>query len=151
VATEEGGRGGREILIDSNVIPDILTEDAVWLAWSAARVERLADDHTLVINPIVYGEVSIRFDSIEALDEALPVNFLRRDPLPCEAAFLAGKCFIRYRRAGGPRHAPLPDFYIGAHAAVRGMTLLTRDPRRYRRYFPKLKLIAPERAGGGDR
>ncbi len=143
MATEGTGPGGREILIDSNVILDILTEDVQWLDWSASQVERLAEDYTLVINPIVYGEVSIRFDSIEGLDEALPPAFLRRDPLPWEAAFLAGKCFLRYRRAGGPRHAPLPDFYIGAHAAVRGMTLLTRDTRRYRRYFPKLRLIAP--------
>ena len=139
MATEGTGPGGQEILIDSNVILDILTEDVQWLDWSASQVERLAEDYTLVI----YGEVSIRFDSIEGLDEALPPAFLRRDPLPWEAAFLAGKCFLRYRRAGGPRHAPLPDFYIGAHAAVRGMTLLTRDTRRYRRYFPKLRLIAP--------
>lgn len=134
---------GREILVDSNVILDIVTEDVDWLDWSASRLERLADRHTLVINPIVYSEVSIGFDAIEALDAALPLSHLRRDPLPWEAAFLAGKCFVRYRRAGGIRRAPLPDFYIGAHAAVRGMTLLTRDPRRYRTYFPRLSLIAP--------
>ena len=104
-----------------------------------------AEQSVLVINPIVYAEVSIGFDSIEELESALPPNVFRRDELPWEAGFLAGKCFLAYRRRGGRRVAPLPDFYIGAHAAVRGMTVLTRDARRYKTYFPKLDLIAPKR------
>ena len=96
-----------------------------------------------MINPIIYAEVSINFERIEDLDSALPLDFFRRDALPWEAAFLAGKCFVRYRRSGGTRRSPLPDFYIGAHAAIRGMTLLTRDAGRYRTYFPRLELLTP--------
>ena len=104
---------------------------------------RCAENGMLVINPIIYAEVSVGFDRIEELDEALPAESFRREALPWEAAFLAGKCFLRYRRQGGSRRSPLPDFYIGAHAAVKGLTLLTRDPRRYRTYFPDLSLLAP--------
>ena len=132
------------ILVDSNVLLDVLTEDARWFAWSADALARAADEAVLVINPIVYAEVSVRFARIEELDEALP-PILHRVALPWEAAFLAGKSFVQYRRRGGHKRAPLPDFYyIGAHAAVSGMSLLTRDPIRYRTYFPKLKVIAPE-------
>jgi hypothetical protein len=98
----------------------------------------------LVINPIIYAEVSIGFERIEDLDGVLPADSFRRDPLPWEAAFLAGKCFLAYRRRGGSRRSPLPDFYIGAHAAVTGLPLLTRDARRYRTYFPGLSILAPE-------
>lgn len=133
----------REILVDSNVILDVVTEDAKWCGWSAAQLESFADDHLLVINPIIYSEVSVGFERIEELEEALPAEFLRRDPLPWDAGFLAGKCFVKYRRAGGERRSPLPDFYIGAHAAIRGIPLLTRDANRYRTYFPKLTLICP--------
>lgn len=133
----------RAALVDSNVILDIVTEDAQWFHWSAAALESLAENHLLVINPIIYSEVSIGFDRIEDLDEAVAPERFRRDPLPWEAAFLAGKCFLKYRRSGGARRSPLPDFYIGAHAAVRGIPLVTRDPRRYKIYFPKLKLITP--------
>jgi predicted nucleic acid-binding protein len=104
---------------------------------------RYADGSMLVINPIIYAEVSIGFERIEELDEVLPLDSFRRDPLPWEAAFLAGKCFLEYRRRGGARRSPLPDFYIGAHAAVMGLPLLTRDARRYRTYFPHLSLLAP--------
>jgi predicted nucleic acid-binding protein len=97
----------------------------------------------IAINPIIYAEVSIRFDRIEDLEETLPESEFRRLPLPWEAAFLAGKCFIQYRRRRGARRSPLPDFYIGAHAAVAGMPLLTRDASRYRTYFPRIELIAP--------
>jgi hypothetical protein len=97
----------------------------------------------IAINPIIYAEVSIRFERIEELEETLPESEFRRLPLPWEAAFLAGKCFIRYRRRRGARRSPLPDFYIGAHAAVAGMPLLTRDASRYRTYFPRIELIAP--------
>lgn len=131
------------VLVDSNVILDVLTEDARWLAWSAEALARTAEADVLVINPIIYAEISVRFERIEELEEALPASLFRRDPLPWEAGFLAGKCFLAYRRSGGSRRSPLPDFYIGAHAAVRSMTLLTRDAARYRSYFPTLSLIAP--------
>ena len=131
------------VLVDSNVILDVLTEDARWLAWSAEALAHAAERDILVINPIIYAEVSVRFERIEELEEALPDSLFRREPLPWEAGFLAGKCFRSYRRQGGARRSPLPDFYIGAHAAVRTMTLLTRDATRYRTYFPTLALIAP--------
>jgi predicted nucleic acid-binding protein len=130
-------------LVDSNVLLDIFTEDPRWYEWSAAALARCPDDHVLALNPIIYAEVSIRFATVEALDEALPAATFQRLDLPREAAFLAGKSFLAYRRRGGARHAPLPDFYIGAHAAVSGMTLLTHDSRRYRTYFPRLSLLAP--------
>jgi hypothetical protein len=133
-----------EILVDSNVILDVVTEDRRWSRWSGDRLAECAEHSILAINPIVYGEVSIGFTRIEDLDDALPADLLERRPLPWEAAFLAGKCFLEYRKRGGERMAPRPDFYIGAHAAVAGMTLLTRDPRRYRTYFPTVRLIAPE-------
>jgi predicted nucleic acid-binding protein len=132
-----------DVLIDSNVLLDVLTDDSRWSDRSAAVLARLADGHDLVLNPIVYAEVSVGFERIEDLEAALPIHAFRREALPWEAAFLAGKCFLRYRRAGGARRAPLPDFYIGAHAAVRGIPLVTRDVTRYRSYFPKLELIAP--------
>ncbi len=132
------------VLVDSNVILDVVNEDAVWFAWSAGQIERLAETRVLVINAIVYSEVSIGFDRIEDLDLALPGEFFRREPLPWEAGFLAGKCFLKYRKSGGARRSPLPDLYIGAHAAVSGHALLTRDTGRYRTYFPTLNLIAPD-------
>ncbi len=132
------------VLVDSNVMLDVMTGDPTWGAWSSRSLERAADEAALVINALIYAEVSIGFASIEALEEALPRDLYRREHLPYEAAFLAGKAFLRYRHAGGARIAPLPDFYIGAHAAVAGYRLLTRDARRYRTYFPTLKLIAPD-------
>jgi predicted nucleic acid-binding protein len=98
----------------------------------------------LAINPLIYAEVSVRFTRIEDRDDAMPVDVVRRDPLPWQAGFLAGKCFTRYRARGGRRRSPLPDFYIGAHAAVMNMTLLTRDASRYRTYFPTLEVVAPD-------
>jgi len=130
-------------LVDSNVILDVVTEDREWLQWSSAMLAREAERSRLVINPLVYAEVSLAFDRIEELDAAIPTDFLTREPLPWDAAFLAARAFLRYRRKGGTRTHPLPDFYVGAHAAVAGYTLLTRDARRYRTYFPKLRLIAP--------
>jgi predicted nucleic acid-binding protein len=132
-----------DILVDSNVLLDVMTSDERFYSWSAGAVARAADEGMLVVNPIVYAEVSVGFERIEDLEEALPAEYFRRDPLPWEAGFLAGKCFVNYRRRGGSRPSPLPDFYIGAHASVAGMRLLTRDPARYRTYFPKLRLIAP--------
>lgn len=130
-------------LVDSNVLLDVLTEDRDWLAWSAGALATCADQGPLAINPLIYAEVSIGFDRIEELDTALDPAVFQRRPLPWEAAFLAGKCFLRYRRRGGTRSSTLPDFYIGAHALVEGLTLVTRDARRYRTYFPRLPLVAP--------
>ncbi|MBA2458777.1 MAG: type II toxin-antitoxin system VapC family toxin [Gemmatimonadales bacterium] len=130
-------------LVDSNVILDLLTADPRWFGWSSQALAHAAERVPVVINPIIYAEVSIRFERIEELDEALPPTMFRRDALPWEAGFLAGKCFRSYRRQGGTRRSPLPDFYIGAHAAVAGLTLLTRDAARYRTYFPRLAMIAP--------
>jgi predicted nucleic acid-binding protein len=131
------------VLVDSNVLLDVATSDPTWGHWSAEALERTADASILVINPLVYAEVSIGFDAIEDLEAALPNDLYRREELPYEAGFLAGKCFLRYRRAGGQKRSPLPDFYIGAHAAVAGYRLLTRDATRYQTYFPNLALIAP--------
>ena len=131
------------VLVDSNVLLDIATDDPTWSDWSAAMLERLGDEAVLVINALIYAEVSVGFPTIEELEEALPVDLFRREPLPYEAGFLAGKCFLEYRRGGGMKRSPLPDFYIGAHAAVAGYRLLTRDAARYRAYFPRLEVIAP--------
>jgi predicted nucleic acid-binding protein len=131
------------ILVDSNVLLDVLTEDSRWSQWSIKALAEQADRDLLAINPIIYAEVSIGFVRIEDIDAALPPPTFHRLALPWEAAFLAGKCFLAYRKRGGVRSSPLPDFYIGAHASVSGMKLLTRDAARYRTYFPKLGLIAP--------
>ena len=131
------------VLVDSNVLLDILEEDPQWFAWSAEQLAAAAEDHPLLINPVIYAEVSIGFARIEELEAALPAASFERRPLPWAAAFLAGKCFLAYRRAGGERRSPLPDFFIGAHAAVEGLALLTRDAGRYRTYFPRLELISP--------
>lgn len=133
-----------EMMVDSNVLLDVLTEDPQWFTWSSRMLERIGQDHILVINPIIYAEISIGFDQIEDMDAALPASMLERRPIPLEAAFLAGKCFLKYRRHGGEKRSPLPDFFIGAHAAVEQMTLITRDASRYPTYFPKLRLIRPD-------
>lgn len=132
------------ILVDSNVLLDLFTEDQRWFGWSSRVVATAGDSARLVINPIVYAEISVRFSEIEALDQTLADAGLEREPLAYEAAFLAGKAFREYRRRGGEKRSPLPDFYVGAHAAVAGYRLLTRDASRYRTYFPTLALIAPE-------
>lgn len=131
------------VLVDSNVLLDLLEEDPSWYEWSARNLQQAADRTVLIINPVIYAEISIGFQRIEELEAAVPPEVFERRPLPWEAAFLAGKCFLRYRRQGGTRRSPLPDFFIGAHAAVEGLTLLTRDATRYRTYFPSLPLIAP--------
>ncbi len=130
-------------LVDSNVILDVLTDDPEWFTWSSEALQDRADGSVLVIDPIIYAEVSIRFARVEDLELALPTSMFRRDPLPWEAGFLAGKCFFMYRQRGGSRRSPLPDFYIGAHAAVSDMVLLTRDSARYRTYFPGLDIRSP--------
>jgi hypothetical protein len=131
------------VLVDANVLLDILTADAQWSAWSAEKLER-ALGQGLGINPVIYAEISVSFRNEAELAAALDLPDLIRLPLPYEAAFRAGRAFVEYRRQGGHRRSPLPDFFIGAHAEVEGMTLLTRDAARYRTYFPKVKLIAPE-------
>lgn len=131
------------VLVDSNVLIDVMHEDPRWGSWSSQALAAAGASAPLVINPLIYAKVSLRFASIEELDEALPPELFRREDLPWEAGFLAGKCFVLYRRRGGTRRSPLPDFYIGAHAAVAGYRLLTRDPTRYRSYFPQLDLVAP--------
>ena len=132
-----------DTLVDANVLLDVATDDPHWSDWSAAALVRAGEGGRLVINPIVYAEVSIAFDKIEDLDVLLPEAIFHRQDLPWEAAFLAGKAFRIYRRRGGKRSLPLPDFYIGAHAAVRSYSLLTRDAARFRTYFPTLDLITP--------
>ena len=132
----------RAVLVDSNVLLDVLTEDPAWYAWSSTALAAAADRTRVAINPLVYAEVSVGFERIEELDAALPPETFLRLPLPWPAAFLAGKCFLDYRRAGGKRRSPLPNFYIGAHAAIEAMPLLTRDASRYRTYLPRV---------GGDR
>ena len=132
-----------EMMVDSNVLLDVLTEDERWYDWSSRTLEDLAETHVLVLNPIIYAEVSISFDRIEDLDRALPPEMIERRAITPEAAFLAGKCFVTYRRRGGSRRSPLPDFFIGAHASVEGMSLLTRDAARYQTYFPGLDIISP--------
>ena len=131
------------VLVDTCVLLDILTDDREWGDWSATAVARARDEGDLAINPIIYAEVCAGFDRIEDVDAALPVLDFRREPLPYHAGFLAAHAFVSYRRRGGARTSPLPDFYIGAHAAVRGYRLLTRDAARYRTYFPTIELIAP--------
>jgi predicted nucleic acid-binding protein len=131
------------VLVDSNVLLDIMTEDPHWFSWSAKALANAAETFRLVINPIIYAEVSVRYSRIEDLDDALHSTLVAREAIPYEAAFLAGKAFLVYRKHSGTRRSPLPDFFIGAHASIAGYSLLTRDSGRYRTYFPKLLLIAP--------
>jgi predicted nucleic acid-binding protein len=130
-------------LIDSNVLIDLFDDDSEWRGWSDAMVSKCMRRGPVVINPVIFAEVAAGFGSLEELNRRLPETSVRREALPFDAAFLAARAFVIYRRAGGDRRSPLPDFYIGAHAAVAGYTLLTRDARRYKHYFPKLRIIAP--------
>ncbi len=134
-----------DVLVDSNILLDVATDDPVWGGASGVLLERQAQDHVLVINAVVYAEFSVGFERIEEIERVLEDAKIEVRAIPREAAFLAGKCFVRYRRAGGTRHSPLPDFFIGAHAAVGRMALLTRDVRRYQTYFPRLTMITPGR------
>ena len=136
-------RNCRGVLVDSNILIDIATNDPNRGEWSSQALAECADQTTLVINPIVYAEVSISYTKIEELNAALPIWLYARESLPWEAGFLAGKCFLEYRRRGGQRGTPLPYFYIGAHAAVESLALLTRDRSGYANYFPKLEILAP--------
>jgi predicted nucleic acid-binding protein len=132
------------VMIDSNVLLDLMTRDARWSAWSADAVESAANRFRLVINTIIFAEISVHYSRIEDVEAALPKALIEREAIPFEAAFLAGKSFLAYRRRRGTKRSPLPDFFIGAHAAVAGYQLLTRDAARYRTYFPRLRLISPD-------
>jgi predicted nucleic acid-binding protein len=131
-------------LVDSNVLIDVLDEDSPWSNRSALVLEACAKAGPVVINQVIYAEISVRYEDTDELDRDLPLDDFQREQLPWTAAFLAGKAFADYRRRGGRRRSPLPDFFIGAHAAVTGMRLLTRDASRYRTYFPTIELIVPE-------
>ena len=130
-------------LIDTNVLLDLFTNDAAWAAWSIRQLEAAALKGPLAINGVVYAELSVRFATIEALENSLEEADITVEPVPRSALFLAGKVYYRYRTAGGRRTGVLPDFFIGAHAAVAGLTLLTRDAQRYRSYFPTIDLVTP--------
>lgn len=130
-------------LLDSSVLIDVFTLSSDWSEWSCEALSIALEDGDVVVNPIVYAEVSVGFSTVEEFDAALSIRGIQLKPLPRPAAFLAGKSFVAYRRRGGRRQTPLPDFFIGAHAAVGGYRLLTRDPRRVRTYFPSVQLITP--------
>lgn len=131
-------------LVDSSVLLDIATQDPVWLDWSSQALATAVRTGPVLVNPIVYAEVSVGYDRIEELDDALPPDIFRREPLPYVAGFLAGKAYRTYRSRGGTKITPLPDFFIGAHAAVAGLSLLTRDVHRFRTYFPTVALLGPQ-------
>lgn len=133
----------KPVLVDSNVIMDVASDDPRWGAWSVEMLRTLAEQAPLLINPIIFAEISVGYERIELVNALVPRDFFGCEGIPDEAAFLAAKVFRIYRSRGGTRTTPLPDFFIGAHAAVRGYRLLTRDRGRYRTYFPKLELIAP--------
>lgn len=132
------------VLVDSSVLLDIFTDDPIWKLWSVAALRDARAMGLVGINPLIYAEISLAFDSASELDRELDALLLERLQLPFEAGFDAGRAFLKYRRAGGARSSPMPDFYIGAHAALQGLNLLTRDPRRYRAYFPSVALISPQ-------
>lgn len=131
------------VLVDSCVLLDIITEDPNWFNWSSQTLQKYADHYSLLINPIIYSEVSISYQRIEELEEALPHTVFKRAPIPWEAAFLAGKSFIKYKKLGGKQKLPLPDFFIGAHATIENLLLLTRDTKRFVHYYPHLKMDSP--------
>lgn len=130
-------------LVDTNVLLDLVTDDPQWAQWSIGQLDAAALGGELAIDDVIYAELSVRFATIEELDDVLSEARLSLVPIPRAGLFLAGKAFQRYRNQGGTRTGVLPDFFIGAHAAVMGWTLLTRDARRYRRYFPSLDLRTP--------
>lgn len=131
-------------LVDSNVLIDVVIRDEQWAAWSIEALVEALDAGPVFVDQVVFAEVSIGYRTAEACQEALAVQGIERVPIPWPAAFLAGRAFSAYRDRGGTKLAPLPDFFIGAHAAVAGLRLLTRDASRYRTYFPTVELIAPE-------
>lgn len=140
MTTEPPGFG---TIVDTNVLLDVFTDDAHWADWSAQQLARASDHGPLVINPIIYAELGMGFDRVEDLDAALP-SHIEREALPWEAAFLAGRIFLEYRRRGGTKRSPLPDFYVAAHAAITGRALLTRDRPRYAEFLPALHILTPD-------
>lgn len=131
-------------LVDTNVLIDIAVRDPVWLKWSRSQLEKARRRGSVVINQVIFAEFSIRYETLEQVESVLPEDEFRRESLPFEAAFAAARAFAAYRRRGGARERVLPDFLIGAHAAIRGYPILTRDPAGYRAYFPDVDLISPE-------
>lgn len=131
------------LLVDTNVLVDILENEPEWADWSITQLRAQSKVHPLAINPVIYAELSLTFSTVEALDETIENLGLAVMQLPRPALFLAGKAFVRYRRQGGKKNNVLADFFIGAHAAVLGCPLLTRDAPRYRTYFPSVALITP--------
>lgn len=132
------------LLVDTNVLVDVLEDDPEWADWSIAQLRTQSKIHRLAINPVIYAELSTAFSTLEGLDDAIDQLGLTLLEIPRPALFLAGKAFVRYRRQGGAKNNVLGDFFIGAHAAVADYPLLTRDTRRYTRYFSGIRLIAPE-------
>ncbi len=135
----------RGVLVDSNIILDVFADDPEWADWSEAKLAEFSSKTNLYINPVVYSEVSIGFKRIEELESALNRGGFQMLEIPKEALFLAGKAYLKYRKSRGSKKSPLPDFYIGAQAAILSMDLITRDEKRYRTYFPTVKLISPKR------
>ena len=132
------------MLVDTNVLVDVLRNDPYWADWSVTQLQEQSRVHRLVINPIIYSELSLTFSTVEALDQVLDGMELRMLEIPKPALFLAGKAFVQYRRSGGVKNNVLGDFFIGSHAAVSGLPVLTRDTRRYKSYFPHVRLVTPE-------
>jgi len=133
----------RGLLVDSNILLDVFEDDPVWGQWSEEMLEQYGTTHILCISPIIYAEVSVGFERIEELEAAIIDSGVRMLQIPKEALFLAAKVFVEYRRRKGTKLSPLPDFFIGAHAAVEKLELLTRDVSRYKTYFPTVKLVSP--------
>lgn len=133
-----------DTLVDTDVLLDVVEEDAAWFDWSRRALAEAADDGAIVVNPVIYAELAAGYSSAEALNAMLSREDFRREDVPWDAAFLAGLAFVDYRRRGGARTSPLPDFFIAAHALVRGYRLLSRDRGHYRQHFPRLQLISPD-------
>lgn len=129
------------LLVDTNVLLDVVQDDEAWVEWSLRQLRVQAQVHELVVNPVIYAELSLAFDSVHAVDSTLATMGLGYQDLPRPALFLAGRAFLKYRRQGGSKSNVLADFFIGAHAAVQGWGILTRDARRYRNYFPRVPLV----------
>ena len=132
------------LLVDTNVLVDVLEDDPLWADWSVQQLRAQSQVHQLFINPVIYAELSLTFDSVKELDAAIEGIGLKVQEMPRPALFLAGRAYLKYRRGGGTRTNVLADFFIGAHASVLGCGILTRDGRRYRNYFPRVALVAPE-------
>ncbi len=133
----------KDVLVDSSVVLDVFLDDPEWGDWSEGVLSKLSETRSLFINPMIYTEISIGFERIEELEKAVAECGLKMVPIPREALFLAGKAYLSYRKGKGKKTAPLPDFFIGAHAAVEGLELVTRDVRRIKTYFPSVKIISP--------